>query len=63
VFNEYQEKYTHLKARIPNASSDSTKTFSNASDSSRGVGYAQVDIFEIYYTIVEKDPQIPQKSE
>lgn len=51
-----------MKAPIPNASGDSTKTSSNTSDSGGGVGYAQNDIFEIYYTIVEKDPQIPQKS-
>ena len=52
-----------MKALLPNASGDSTKTSFGASNSSEGVGYTQDDIFEIYYTIVEKDPQIPQKSE
>jgi len=51
LFNEYQEKYKHLKTLLPNASGDSTKASSNASDSSGGV-----DIFEIYYTLIEKDP-------
>jgi len=63
LFNEYQEKYKHLKAPIPNASGDLIKASSNTSDSSGGVGYAQDDIFEIYYTTVENDPQIPHKSE
>ena len=44
LFNEYQEKYKHVKTPIPNASGDSTKASSNASNSSGGV---QDDIFEI----------------
>jgi len=35
--------------------------FFGASDSSGGVSYTQ-DIVEIYYTLLEKDPQISQKS-
>jgi len=42
LFNEYEEKYKHLKAPIPNAFGDSSKASSNASDSSGGVGYTQM---------------------
>ena len=62
LFHEYQEKYKHLKGFIPNSSGDSTRTSFGASGSSGGVSYTQ-DIFEIYYTLIEKDPQLPQKFE
>ena len=53
LFYEYQEKYKHFKASIPNAFGDLSKASFGASDFSGCVGYTQ-DILEIYYKLLEK---------